>query len=118
MRRALVVLLLTTVLVTAFVAAPVAALGQDANEEFTADETAGDIERIQSSLYVIAALTGGLLVIYIWHTNPRRRMDVAVRRQLAREQDQLDSLDDAFVLPGDVNDLGDDGHEPGAIHRE
>lgn len=104
MRRAFAALLIATVLVAGFWSMPVAALAQDADEAFTADETADDIDRIRTSLYVIAAVTGGLLVVYIWHTNPRRRMDVAVRRRAAREQDQMDSLDDAFVLPGDVGD--------------
>ena len=103
MRRAFAALFLVTALAVG-VAAPAASVAQGADEEFTADETAGDIDRIRTSLYVIAAVTGGLLVVFIWHTNPRRRMDVAIRRRAAREQDQMDSLDDAFVLPGEVDD--------------
>ena len=102
MRRALAALFITSMLFVGAAVAPAAAQSEDPDAEFTADETAGDIERIRTALYVIAAVTGGLLVIYVWHTNPRRRMDVAVRRRAAREQEQLDSLDDAFVLPGDV----------------
>ena len=102
MRRALAALFITSMLFVGAAVAPAAAQSEDPDAEFTADATAGDIERIRTALYVIAAVTGGLLVIYVWHTNPRRRMDVAVRRRAAREQEQLDSLDDAFVLPGDV----------------
>ena len=85
------------------VAAPATAAAQGDDTEFTADETAGDIDRIRTSLLVIAAATGVLLVVYVWHTNPRRRMDVAVRRRAAREQEQMDTLDDAFVLPADAD---------------
>lgn len=103
MSRPLAALSVAAVLWAGVVAAdPAVALAQDDSTEFTADETAGDIDRIRVALYAIAAATGTLLVLYIWHTNPRRRMDVAVRRRAAREQEQLDSLDDAFVLPADA----------------
>lgn len=87
------------------------------DETFTADDAAGDIERIRTSLFAIAAVTGGLLVVYIWHTNPRRRMEVAVRRRAAREIADLESLDDTFVLPADLDhDEHDDSDGHG--HRE
>ena len=70
--------------------------------EFSADETAATIERIRPMLYMIAVATGGLLVVYIWHTNPRRRMGVASRRREASELAALGSLEDAFVLPGEL----------------
>lgn len=76
--------------------------------EFSADETAATIERIRTTLYMIAMATGGLLVVYIWHTNPRRRMGVASRRREASELAALGSLEDGFVLPGE---LGVDGVE-------
>lgn len=106
MRRALAIL----VVAGALVLGPGAAIsaGQSDGEPFTADETAGDIERIRTSLFVIAAVTGGLLVLYIWHTNPRRRMDVAVRRRDAREQEQMDFLDGEFVLPGEIEEQSTD----------
>lgn len=117
MRRGLASLLLVAAVVLVCIAAPVAAVAQDAQEAFTADETASDIDRIRHSLFVIAAVIGGLLVIYVWHTNPRRRMDVAIRRRAAREQDQMNFLDDTFVLPVDVGELADGGDEFGPVAR-
>jgi len=82
--------------------------------EFDAAETEATIDRVRTMLFVIAAVTGGLLVVYIWHTNPRRRMAAAVRRRDARELAALDSLGDAFVLPGELDDL--EG-EPAAVDQ-
>ncbi|MGB1506477.1 MAG: hypothetical protein ACPHDT_13435 [Acidimicrobiales bacterium] len=111
MRRGFAALLLVGAAFMVVMVAPVEAFVEHGQEGFTADETASDIERIRNSLYIVAAVTGGLLVIYIWHTNPRRRMDVAIRRRTVREQNQMDSLDDTFALPGDVG-VDDDGVGP------
>jgi hypothetical protein len=44
-------------------------------------------------------------------------MDVAIRRRAAREQDQMNFLDDTFVLPVDVGELADGGDEFGPVAR-
>lgn len=98
----LAVVLFVGAVVGAVAGAAAAVSAQEDDVEFTADETAGDIDRIRTSLIVIAVATGALLVVYVWHTNPRRRMDVAVRRRAALEQEQMDTLDDAFLLPADA----------------
>lgn len=94
------------------------ALAQDApvpeSSEFFVDGTETTVDRVRTSLFVIAAVTGGLLVVYIWHTNPRRRMAAAVRRREARELAALDSLDEAFVLPAELDDVD---AEPPAVDQ-
>ncbi len=78
------------------------------DEGFDENETEGTIDRVRLQLLAIAAVTGGLLVVYIWHTDPQRRQRVADRRRDDRERVGLVALDDEFVLPGDLEDGSDD----------
>lgn len=72
--------------------------------EVDTEETAATVDRIRERLYLIAAGTGALLVVYIWHTNPRRRFLAHERRREARELAALDALEEVFVLPGELVD--------------
>lgn len=84
--------------------APVAAVAQADTEVFDEDETESTIDRVRTQLLVIAAVTGALLVVYIWHTDPQRRLRVATRRRDARERAAVAALDESFLLPVDVDD--------------
>ncbi len=72
---------------------PVAAVAQDSvdadsavlGSEFDTRMTEGTIERVSNTLLIIAASTGFMLVLYIGHTSPRRRVRVANRRRNRRE---------------------------------
>jgi uncharacterized membrane protein YgaE (UPF0421/DUF939 family) len=79
-----------------------ATLGQDA-EAFDANETEGTIDRVRYQLLGVAAITGALLVGYIWHTDPQRRLRVAHRRREDREREAVAALEDEFVLPADAD---------------
>jgi hypothetical protein len=79
-----------------------ATLGQDA-EAFDANETEGTIDRVRYQLLGVAAITGVLLVGYLWHTDPQRRLRVAHRRREDREREAVAALEDEFVLPADAD---------------
>ena len=86
---------------------PVAAQvdGIDAeNDVFDANETESTIDAIRYQLWGIAGITGALLVVYVWHTDPARRQRVADRRQSEREHAAAAALEDMFVLPGEIED--------------
>ena len=86
---------------------PVAAQvdGIDAeNDVFDANETESTIDAIRYQLWGIAGITGALLVVYIWHTDPARRQRVADRRRSERERATATALEDMFVLPGEIDD--------------
>jgi hypothetical protein len=86
---------------------PVAAQvdGIDAeNDVFDANETESTIDAIRYQLWGIAGITGVLLVLYVWHTDPARRQRVADRRQSKRELAAATALEDMFVLPGEIDD--------------
>ena len=86
---------------------PVAAQvdGIDAeNDVFDANETESTIDAIRYQLWGIAGITGALLVVYIWHTDPARRQRVADRRRSERERAAATALEDMFVLPGEIDD--------------
>ena len=85
----------------------------EVDEGFDENETEGTIDRVRLQLLAIAAVTGGLLVVYIWHTDPQRRQRVADRRRDDREREGLVALDDEFVLPGDLDDESDDAPDGG-----
>ena len=69
---------------------------------FDENETEGTIDRVRLQLLGVAAVTGALLVGYVWHTDPQRRQRVADRRRDERELAAIAALDEEFVLPGDV----------------
>ena len=83
------------------------------DEAFDANETEGTIERVRYQLLGIAAVTGALLVGYIWHTDPERRQRVATRRRDDRERAAMAALDDTFVLPVEADDEPADGRGVG-----
>jgi hypothetical protein len=86
---------------------PVAAQvdGIDAeNDVFDANETESTIDAIRYQLWGIAGITGALLVVYIWHTDPARRQRVADRRRSEGERAAATALEDMFVLPGEIDD--------------
>ncbi|MEM9466046.1 MAG: hypothetical protein AAGA90_11770 [Actinomycetota bacterium] len=92
--------------------APVGAVPAQDDEVFDANETEGTIERVRYQLLGVAAITGALLVGYIWHTDPSRRQRVAIRRREDRERAGVAAFDDEFVLPVDADadiDLVDEG---------
>ena len=82
-----------------------AGIAQQGDEAFDANETEGTIERVRYQLLGVAAITGALLVGYIWHTDPQRRLRVATRRRENRERAAIVALEDEFVLPSEA-DLG------------
>ena len=85
---------------------PVAAQvdGIDAeNDVFDANETESTIDAIRYQLWGIAGITGALLVVYIWHTDPARRQRVADRRRSERERAAATALEDLFVLAGEID---------------
>ena len=95
---------------------PVAAQvdGIDAeNDVFDANETESTIDAIRYQLWGIAGITGALLVVYIWHTDPARRQRVADRRRSERERAAATALEDMFVLPGEIDD-----EQPADTHAE
>lgn len=71
---------------------------------FDANETESTIDAIRYQLWGIAGVTGALLVVYVWHTDPARRQRVADRRQSEREHAAAAVLEDMFVLPGEIED--------------
>ena len=75
----------------------------DSDDVFDANETEGTIERVRYQLLAVAAVTGVLLVGYIWHTDPQRRLRVATRRREDRERAGVAALEDEFMLPGEVD---------------
>ena len=58
----------------------------ETDEGFDGNETEGTIDRVRLQLLGVAAITGALLVVYIWHTDPERRRRVALRRRDRRER--------------------------------
>lgn len=117
-RLALVVILVVAASVLSVPAAAGGAVPVQDDGVFDANETQGTIERVRYQLLGIAAVAGALLVGYIWHTDPQRRLRVATRRRDARERAAIEALDDEFMLPVDAED-GDgaegDGDSDGAI---
>jgi len=102
-------LLVATVLVVSALGAgaPVAAQvdsNDAADDVFDANETESTIDAIRYKLWGIAGVTGALLVVYVWHTDPARRQRVADRRQSEREHAAAVALEDMFVLPGEIED--------------
>lgn len=73
-------------------------------QEFDGRTTEGTIDRVSNTLVGIAIGIGVMLVIYIWHTNPHRRVRVATRRRDRKEQLLQAELEDEFVLPTEVDD--------------
>lgn len=71
---------------------------------FDANETESTIDAIRYQLWGIAGVTGALLVVYVWHTDPARRQRVADRRRSERELATATALEDMFVLPGEIDD--------------
>lgn len=105
----LLLVLLSALLVTSNpVAAASPILGQDSSDDFDANEAQGTVDTVRRALIGIAIGTGVMLVLYIWHTDPRRRFEVATRRRERREAEQRFGLEDEFVLPGEVEDLEPD----------
>ncbi len=111
--RRLVVLLAPVVLVVSLGAgAPAAAQPAQSSDEgevvdtsteiFDENESEATIRWVTRALVGIAAGTGFLLVIYIWHTNPRRRLRVATRRRERRESNRRQGLEDEFLLPHEM----------------
>ena len=102
-------LLVATVFVVSVLGAgaPVAAQVDSNGAEddvFDANETESTIDAIRYQLWGLAGVTGALLVVYIWHTDPARRQRVADRRQSEREHAAAAALEDMFVLPGEIED--------------
>lgn len=83
-------------------------LAQDAGDDFDANEAQGAVDSVRRSLIGIAIGTGVMLVLYIWHTDPRRRFEVATRRRERREAEQRLGLEEEFVLPSEADDLDAD----------
>ena len=73
-------------------------------EAFDENESEATVEWVTRSLVGIAAGTGLLLVGYIWHTSPRRRLRVATRRREDREVSRRVGLEDEFVLPVEIDE--------------
>ena len=87
----------------------------EADEGFDGNETEGTIDRVRLQLLGVAAITGALLVVYIWHTDPERRRRVALRRRDRRERAALQAFDGEFVLPSDLDEAS--GHvDPPSPH--
>ncbi len=74
---------------------------------FDENESEATIEWVTFTLVGIAVCTGLLLVLYIWHTSPRRRLRVATRRRERRDEGRQLDFDDEFLLPADVDDRTD-----------
>ncbi len=81
---------------------------------FDENESESTIRWVTRALVGIAAGTGLLLVVYIWHTSPRRRLRVATRRRERREASRRLGLEDEFVLPDEVGGEPGDRDESGA----
>ncbi len=109
-RKGLVVLVVLGALLapphSAVAASP--SLAQDSADEFEADEAQGTVDTVRRALIGIAIGTGVMLVLYIWHTDPRRRFEVAMRRRERREAEQGVGVEDEFVLPADFDDVEPD----------
>lgn len=73
-------------------------------EAFDENESEATVEWVTRALVGIAAGTGLLLVGYIWHTSPRRRLRVATRRREDREASRRVGLEDEFVLPVELDE--------------
>ena len=87
----------------------------ETDEGFDGNETEGTIDRVRLQLLGVAAITGALLVVYIWHTDPERRRRVALRRRDRRERAALQAFDGEFVLPSDLDEAS--GHvDPPSPH--
>ena len=98
-------LFLACALMVSAPAGATAGIAQQDDEAFDANETEGTIERVRYQLLGVAAVTGALLVGYIWHTDPQRRLRVATRRRENRERAAIVALEDEFVLASEA-DLG------------
>lgn len=44
------------------------------------DETSDTVQRIRRDLVVVGGVTAVALLVYLWHTSPRRRLRIAARR--------------------------------------
>ena len=85
------------------VVAPAAAQDTDDADAFDENETEGTVDSVRYQLWAVAGVTGALLVVYIWHTDPERRQRVADRRQADREHADALALEDQFLLPADFD---------------
>ena len=81
---------------------------QISGDEFDSNEAQGTVDAVRRALVGVAIGTGVMLVLYIWHTDPRRRFEVAGRRRERQEAKQRIGLEDEFVLPGEIEDLESD----------
>lgn len=80
-------------------------VAQDTDAEaFDENETEGTVDSVRYQLWAVAGVTGALLVVYVWHTDPSRRKRVFDRRQADREHAEALALEDQFVLPADLDD--------------
>ena len=99
---------------SAWLAVAVPATAQDTDDDvFDENETEGTVDSVRYQLWAVAGVTGALLVVYIWHTDPARRQRVADRRQADRDYADALALEDQFLLPADFD--GDLEPLPGEV---
>jgi hypothetical protein len=109
-RTGLVVLvLLGAFMATANLGVAAAAIpAQISGDEFDSNAAQDTVDTVRRALIGMAIGTGVMLVLYIWHTDPRRRFEVAGRRRERREATQRIGLEDEFILPGEIEALEPD----------
>ena len=75
-------------------------------DEFDGRSTADTVRVVVGSLIAVAGATAILMLVFIWHTSPRRRFRVATRRG-ERRRSQLASDEDDMALDDDEIDRVD-----------
>ena len=77
-------------------------------EEFDGRTTADTVRLVVGSLIAIAIGTALLMLMFIWHTSPRRRFRVATRRAERRRAEAASDVDGNEVAGEDDEDDEDD----------
>ena len=92
------------------------------DDEFDGRSTADTVNIVVGSLIAVAGGTAFLMLMFIWHTNPRRRLRVAIRRaerrraKVAQNEDESEDVGDhGNAGEGDVGE-GED-HDAGDYQR-
>ena len=85
------------------------------DDEFDGRSTADTVNIVVGSLIAVAGGTAFLMLMFIWHTNPRRRLRVATRRaerrraKVAQNEDESEEVGD-HGNAGEGEKVGDHGN--------
>ena len=88
-------------------------------EEFDGRSTAATVRLVVTSLIAVAGVTAIMMLMFIWHTSPRRRFRIATRRAEQRRSevasDEGDNEDEVADEAEGDGKAGEDDGESGEV---